>query len=122
MQRRRSPARPHPAACEAAAAVRHGAQQERRVGREDGGVAVHATSRRSTPDQVKEAAQDVAGIQDFDAKYDGALLEVRSDVGMGAMLGVKSTPTFFINGRKICRAGSRGSFDAAIDLEMRRAK
>ena len=49
---------------------------------------------------MKEAARDVGGITDFDEQYASALHEVRNDAGMGVMLGVKSTPTFFINGHK----------------------
>ena len=64
----------------------------------------------------------MAGIQDFQAKYDGALLEVRNDAGMGVMLGVKSTPTFFINGRILPGGQDPRLMDAVIDLEMRRAK
>ncbi len=54
-----------------------------------------------TPDSVKKAAKDVGGIADFDAQYPRALQEVRADANLGGQLGVSSTPTFYINGRKL---------------------
>jgi protein-disulfide isomerase len=75
-----------------------------------------------TPDQVKKAAKDVGGIPDFDAKYQEALVAVKNDAGMGVMLGVKSTPTFFINGRVLPGGQDPRLIDAVIDLEMQRAK
>jgi uncharacterized membrane protein/protein-disulfide isomerase len=75
-----------------------------------------------TPAQVKEAAKDVGGITDFDAEYERALVEVRNDAGMGALLGVKSTPTFFINGHLIAGGVEPRVFDAIIDMELKRAK
>jgi protein-disulfide isomerase len=71
---------------------------------------------------VKAAARDVAGITDFDAQYQSALLQVRNDAGMGVMLGVKSTPTFFINGRMLAGGQDPRLIDAIINLEMTRAK
>jgi protein-disulfide isomerase len=41
---------------------------------------------------------------------------------MGVMLGVKSTPTFFINGRVLPGGQEPRLIDAIIDLEMQRAK
>jgi protein-disulfide isomerase len=38
------------------------------------------------------------------------------------MLGVKSTPTFFINGRILPGGYDPRLIDAVIDLEMKRAK
>jgi uncharacterized membrane protein/protein-disulfide isomerase len=72
-----------------------------------------------TPELVKQGAAQAGGIADFDAQYAGALGEVRSDVAMGQKLGVKSTPTFFINGRMV--GGLTGqAFEAAIELELKR--
>ena len=50
-----------------------------------------------TPEAVRKATATVAGIADFDAQYARALTLVRTDAGLGALLGAKSTPTFFIN-------------------------
>jgi uncharacterized membrane protein/protein-disulfide isomerase len=114
---------PHPAACEAAAAV----VMARKKG--DGSAEKlehwlfsHQGPPLLTPDQVKDAARDVAGIPDFAAKYPDALVEVKNDAGMGVMLGVKSTPTFFINGHMLPGGQDPRLIDAVIDLEMKRAK
>ena len=48
-------------------------------------------------------------------------MEVKNEAGMGVMLGVKSTPTFFINGHMTAAARIRALIDALIDLEMKRA-
>ena len=111
----------HPAACEAAAAV----VLARRKG--DGSAEKledwffnHQGPPLLTVDQVKAAARDVGGIPDFDARYASAVVEVKNEAGMGAMLGVKSTPTFFINGRMTAGQDPR-LIDALIDLEMKRA-
>ena len=53
------------------------------------------------PNQVRKAAADMAGITDFDAQYQAVLTQVKADAALGARLGVKSTPTFFINGRRM---------------------
>jgi uncharacterized membrane protein len=111
----------HPAACEAAAAV----VMARRKG--DGSAEkledwffTHQGPPLLTVDQVKAAARDVGGIPDFDAKYASAIVEVKNEAGMGVLLGVKSTPTFFINGHMTAGQDPR-VIDALIDLEMKRA-
>jgi protein-disulfide isomerase len=73
-----------------------------------------------TPETVRKAAATVAGIADFDAQYARALTLVRTDAGLGALLGAKSTPTFFINGRLIAGALPAHLFDLAIEHELQR--
>jgi protein-disulfide isomerase len=75
-----------------------------------------------TPDVVKKAARDVGGIQDFDARYSQALQEVKADASMGQLLGVNSTPTFYINGRKVAQAVPPQYLDALIEMELKRTK
>ena len=52
-----------------------------------------------------------------------ALKEVRADANLGGQLGVGSTPTLFLNGRKL-PAGvvDPAGLDALIELELQRAK
>jgi hypothetical protein len=50
---------------------------------------------------VKKAAKEIGGIQDFDSQYPRALEEVKADAGLGGLLGVNRTPTFYIAGRKL---------------------
>ena len=73
-----------------------------------------------TTDQVKSAAKDVAGIQDFANEYAGALVDVRRDADMGTALQVRQTPTFFINGRKLEGGQDPRVIDTVIGLEMAR--
>jgi protein-disulfide isomerase/uncharacterized membrane protein len=70
---------------------------------------------------VKEAAEDIAGIKDFDARYAGALETVKTDASLGHMLGVNSTPTIFINGRKIPGGGQPPAiYDTIIELALKK--
>lgn len=74
-----------------------------------------------TPEMVKQGAAKIGGIADFDAQYATALNTVREDVKLGEKLEVKSTPTFFINGRRV--GGLTGqAFQAAIELELKRSR
>jgi protein-disulfide isomerase/uncharacterized membrane protein len=74
-----------------------------------------------TPDQVRTAAATVGGIKDFESQYATALNDVKADVALGTRLGVKSTPTFFINGRLIAGGLPPAVLEAAIELELKRA-
>ena len=98
----------HLAACEAAVAVRLAEKQNRREAMEDW---LFANQPTLTPDTVKEGARTVGGINvsDFNAQYASVLPLVKADIAAGGALGVRSTPTFFINGRVIkggCRRSS----------------
>ena len=62
------------------------------------------------------------GLQDFEAQYARALQEVRTDASLGQLLGVKSTPTFFINGHRISQGFPPQVLEAIIDLELKRAQ
>jgi uncharacterized membrane protein/protein-disulfide isomerase len=88
----------HYASCEAAAAV---IMARARGTAETLEQWIFANQMSLTPDTVKKAARDVGGIQDFDAQYARALEEVKADASLGGTLRVESTPTFYINGRKL---------------------
>ncbi len=75
-----------------------------------------------TPEQVKDAARTVGGITDFDAQYPRAKEEIKTDAGLGQLLGVKSTPTFYINGRTPTQVLPAQYFDVLIQLELQKAK
>ena len=76
-----------------------------------------------SPDTVKKAATDIAKVTDFQAGYDKAIQEVKTDAAVGTTLGVHSTPTFFINGRALpAGAIAPQYFDSLIQLELSRAK
>jgi protein-disulfide isomerase len=48
------------------------------------------------------------------------LTAVKADAALGSRLGVKSTPTFFINGRLIAGGLPAAALEAAIELELKR--
>jgi protein-disulfide isomerase len=66
--------------------------------------------------------RDIANVQNFDARYDTLLEQVKADIAYGRTLGVRSTPTFFINGVKIEGALPAVYFDQAIAYELARSK
>jgi uncharacterized membrane protein/protein-disulfide isomerase len=110
----------HLAACEAAVAVRLARERGEAVASklEDWIFTNQATL---TPMSVKQAARDIAGIQDFDGRYAGVLAQVKSDTALGSLLGVRATPTFFINGVKIDGGLQAPFFDAILGYELRKA-
>jgi disulfide bond formation protein DsbB len=76
-----------------------------------------------SPDTVRNAAKDVAKVPDFQAGYDKAIQEVKTDAAIGTSLGVHSTPTFFINGRGLPAGAIAPQYlDSLIQLELSRAK
>jgi uncharacterized membrane protein/protein-disulfide isomerase len=108
----------HPAACDAAVAVRLAAAHNRTDAMEDW---LYTHQPAMTPPSVRQAARDVGQITDFDAKYAATLALVKSDVALGRQLQVKSTPTFFINGVKIEGALPPQYFEQAIAYELQHA-
>jgi uncharacterized membrane protein/protein-disulfide isomerase len=109
---------PHPSACVAAVAVR----LARLHGREEAMIDwLFANQPQLTPPLVRHAAHDVGQVNDFDAKYPATLESVKSDIALGKQLGVKSTPTFFINGVKVEGALPPQYFDQAIAYELQHA-
>ncbi|HEX2457874.1 MAG TPA: vitamin K epoxide reductase family protein [Vicinamibacterales bacterium] len=118
-----APGGAHRAACEAAAAVVMArAKNDGSAERLEAWLFTNQGPPQLTPEQVKDAARTVAGITDFDARYEKALVEVKNDAGMGALLGAKSTPTFFIDGRLIAGMVPAPVFEALLELELKRAK
>ena len=73
-------------------------------------------------DVVRKAAEEQAGIKDFDARYEATLQTVRTDASLGKLLNVRSTPTIYINGRLIPCCPPPAYYDAFIDIELKKAK
>jgi uncharacterized membrane protein/protein-disulfide isomerase len=107
----------HPAACDAAVAVRL-APSSRVEAMEEW---LYSHQPAMTSPSVRQAARDIGQINDFDTKYPSTLGLVKGDVALGRQLGVKSTPTFFINGVKIEGALPPQYFDQAIAYELQHA-
>ena len=112
-----APGGQHLAACEAAAAVVLAEGRGRGQELEDW---LFQNQGSLTPEMVRQGARQVGRIPDFESQYANALNEVKQHVELGAQLGVRGTPTFFINGVRI--PGLRAEFfDAAIAYELRQA-
>ena len=70
--------------------------------------------------QIGAAARDIGGVADYETQYAKALDAVRPDTAFGGTLGVHSTPTFFINGRRLDQVIQPQFFEALIEFELKR--
>ena len=110
----------HLMACEAASAAR----MARDKGQAPGDTIedwLYANGRGLTREAVAQQLRQVAGITDFDARYPKYLEQVKMDTGMGGLLGIRSTPTFFINGVRIEGGMQPPFFDAILAHELKKA-
>ena len=108
----------HPAACDAAVAVRLAAEHGRA---EEMGEWLYTNQGGMTPATVRQAARDVGQVTDLDARYAATLELVKADVALGTQLSINSTPTFFINGVKVEGQWAVQYFDQAIAYELEHA-
>lgn len=107
----------HFASCEASAAT----EMARASGKADKMTDwLFENQPKLSPALVKDGVKEIAGVADFDARYAQALAEVRKDAALGAELKIRSTPTFFINGRRIEGGVPPPYFDGMIQLELKR--
>jgi protein-disulfide isomerase len=109
----------HVAACEAAAAVRMAREKSR--DKEVEAALFERQSPSMTRNDVVTTLEQVAQISsaDFDAQYAKTLEAIRADVQLGTKLGVKGTPTFFLNGIQLPSLRP-AYFDAALDWAIRK--
>ncbi len=108
----------HTGACEAAVAVR--------LARRDGHDAemvrwLYENQSELSRESVRAALEDVAGMTDFDERYDETLEAVRADIALGEQVVVEATPTFVINGVVVKGGLQVQFFEAAIELELERS-
>ncbi len=108
----------HEAACEAAVGVRLAKARKQAEPLEEW---LFANQPTLTPDLVRQAVADLGQVKDFQTRYPATLDLVRADIAYGRQLGVRSTPTFFINGVKLEGALPAVYFDQAIAYELARA-
>jgi uncharacterized membrane protein/protein-disulfide isomerase len=109
----------HPAACDAAVAVRLATLHNRAEALED---YLYTHQPQMTPPMVRQAAHDIGQVNDFDEKYQSTLALVKGETGLGKQLNVGSTPTFFINGVKLDGMMAPQYFQQAIEYELAHAK
>jgi uncharacterized membrane protein/protein-disulfide isomerase len=107
----------HPAACEAAAAVRMAKAKGKGAEMEE---YLFSNQEKMTPSWVKDGARRVAQVTDFDAQYSKVLDQVKADAALGRQLDVQGTPTFFVNGIKV-NALRPVFFEALIEHELKKA-
>jgi uncharacterized membrane protein/protein-disulfide isomerase len=107
----------HTAACDAAVAVRLARQRNKGEALEE---YFYGNQAMMSPATVREAAQRIAGITDLDLQYPRVIEGVKADVGLGRLLNVRQTPTFFINGVKLEGATAQ-AIDLAIAYELKKA-
>jgi vitamin-K-epoxide reductase (warfarin-sensitive) len=108
----------HLASCDAAAAVR----MARAKGKGDALEEYFYTHQvMLTPVSVREAAQTIGGVTDFEAQYPRIIEQVKTDVGLGKLLGIRVTPTFFINGVRVDGGLAPQTMDMAIAYELKKA-
>jgi hypothetical protein len=111
----------HLAACDAAAAVRMARQQGKGDALEDW---FYANQSSLTPMSVRQAAAAIGGVTNFNAGLPAALNAIRTDAGLGKLLGVNATPTFYVNGVKCESQGqplATPFIFVAIEHELRKA-
>lgn len=107
----------HSSACERAAAVRLAKLKGKGPEME---TWLYEHQDQVSRDIIKDKVKEIAGVDDFDAKYPAVLADVRKDVQLGQKLGVSGTPTFFLNGIKM--PSVRVSYlDAALAYELQKA-
>jgi len=109
---------PHPAACEAAVAVRLARAKNRDQALEDW---LFANQPAMTSETVRNAAREIGQVTDFQQKYASTIELVKGDIAFGHSLNVSATPTLFINGVKIAGVLAPPYLDRAIELELQRA-
>ena len=108
----------HVASCEAAAASKAAHAKGRGEAMDDW---LYANYQILTPASVRKAAAEVGGVADFDAQYKSLINTVKGDIALATILGVKVTPTFFINGVKLEGALPVQYFELALQLELKKA-
>jgi len=117
------PSEVHPAACEAAVAVRVAAAKGKAEAMQ---TWLFANQESLTPASVAAQTAQMLGVGDFGAEYARLLPAVKQDISDGAALAVERTPTYYINGIKA--HGDNGAIlppqyiDYAIRYELRRAE
>ena len=122
----------HQGSCAAAAAVRiagdHGKADE--MGRwlfdNQERIVQLGMSGGDAPGAVRDEAQTLLGITDFDAQYRTKVLDIQRDASDGKALGLVSTPWFFLNGVLITDAQQGQCLppayvEMAIRLELAKA-
>lgn len=108
----------HEAACDAAVAARVARDQ----GKYDQMVTWLYANQGATSQVVRAEAAKLLGITDFDKEYAVRIADVKRDIADGGVLGINSTPSYFINGVRLPGGLIPPQyFELAINLELKKA-
>lgn len=115
------PVEMHPAACEAAVAVRLAREKNKENEMIDW---LFARQPSLTPALVQQGAKEIAGVTDLAARYPAVIKEVAAEVELGRRLEVGGTPTVFVNG-VLARTADNGlfspqQFEMALRTELKK--
>lgn len=108
----------HEAACEAAVAVRlatehgHARELERWL---------YANAHRLDRRLIGSTARSIAGVSDYEERYDAALQDLRKEVSRAAALGVRGTPAVFVDGRVATGFVHDSEIGRLLDFARRRS-
>ena len=109
----------HPAACDAAVAVRLARAHNRGDAMEDW---LYTHQPEMTPESVRQAAREIGQVTDFDAKYPATLELVKGDIALGQQLrSARRRPSSSTASRSRARWAPQ-FFDQAIAYELAHAK
>jgi protein-disulfide isomerase len=106
------PSELHPAACDAAIAMRVARERGKADELADWLISNQPTL---TPQTVRAKAASLLGVMDFDAEYAKRLPEVTRDIEDGTARHITFTPSVFINGRSINNAQGNPPSPEALD-------
>jgi protein-disulfide isomerase len=107
----------HEAACDAAVVAR----VARDRGKYDQMVDWLFAHQEVSATVMRQEAAKILGPLDFDKEYAAKIGDVRRDIADGGVLGIQSTPTFFINGVKLPPGIMPVQyFEMALNLELNR--
>lgn len=113
-----STVRGHEAACDAAAAAR----MAKDVGKYDEMVDWIYANQGISRAELRTAAQRILGVTDFEREYARKLPDIRKDIADGGVVGINSTPTYFVNGVRLPGGMTSDYFELAITLEIEAAR
>jgi protein-disulfide isomerase len=97
----------HEASCDAAVAVRLASDRGKRetmAGWLFANQPETDEARKTMPARVRAKVAELLAVKDFNAAYALRIPDVRKDVAAGQALGIRSTPTYFINGIRAVNA------------------
>lgn len=105
----------HPAACDAAVAVRLAGERNERAAMV---TWLNAHQEALTKDSLRVAAAEILNDTSFDRRFGALLLEIERDSAQGRALGVRVVPTVFINGIRFSRQLEPVFLEAVVDWEL----